>query len=164
MYVFLFSSVNAGEKKCEKIRLNKDLFFEVTAYIDGPRGTLKFPAIIDTGASHTVIPRSIADGIGYKNEKSARYFTAGGMKTFKIINAEKLAFLGVSFKNVSVAISEQKNQYFNPLLTSNDMFFNNKYNKKKPVEDKRELALIGMSELSKTVFNYSNNILTICRK
>ena len=163
---FTSFTVNAENTKCKSITLGENLLFVVTAYIKGPRGTLKFPAIIDTGATHTFIPRSIANGIGYEKQWKTIYSTANGMKSFNVIKVEKLSFLGATFNDVKVAITEPKKEkeiVKNPWLTKafdND----NNLNKKIKENSNIELALIGMSELSNTIFNYDNKSLTVCSK
>jgi len=152
--------VNAEVNKCESIDLNKSMSFIVTAHIEGPRGALEFPALIDTGATHTFIPKNIADGVGFKNHEIAEFLTAGGMKSFKVIEIVKLSFLGIVFKNITVAVIDRKNETFDMSAKINYM----KSNLKKVSKPNKELAIIGMSELSKIKFSYDNNSLTVCSK
>ena len=138
------------------VSLNEEGHFVVQVTVTGPRGSLSFPAIIDTGASNTIIPRSIADGIGYTVEIDSNYSTAGGNKIFKVISVQKIAFLDLEFLDTEVAISENEKQN----TFQNFRVIYPEQDKKQEKKETEELAVIGMSELSQTNFCYNEGKLT----
>ncbi len=121
--------------------------------VEGLRGSLKIPAVIDTGANISVIPQNIAEGIGYTHHTTEEFSTVGDSRKFKIIKIKKISMLGIDFNNIKVAIEPRQSE----LALLRRLTFEPKYSKK-------EIALIGMSELSKTNFSFKNKIFTICAK
>lgn len=109
-----------------------------TITVEGLRGSLSISAIIDTGADRSVIPKSIADGIGYNYHKIEEFNTVGAHHKFKVIEVKKILMLGMSFDGVEVVVE--------------------------PKHSNNEMALIGMSELSKTDFSIKDGIFRICGK
>jgi len=143
----------------EVVHLDKQNLFVVQVSITGKRGTLSFPALIDTGASHSFIPRSVADGVGYDRERTAKYVTATGESEFQVIRVKELSFMGLSFSDLEVAITEPPKKddwsFKVPPIGQNGR----KAPKAKP-KKQEEIAVIGMSELSKVRFVYENGAMT----
>ncbi len=148
---------------CKIIELSQNKLIEVTAMAEGPRGSLKFPAIINTGATNSFIPKSISDGISIYSKKQKKMFTTGaGDKEFLTTVISKLSFLGVEFDDVEVAITDKTSRYVSEEARSflaRSKTLKGDYTK----TGKEEIAIIGMSELSKIKFSYKNNQFTVCK-
>lgn len=176
MKIFIFllfltlSLVSYSDERCSEIKLSKSLRFEVEVEVSGERGTLRFPAIIDTGATFSIIPDSIASGVGYQSSNKGEFKTASGNDVFKIINIKRLKFENAEFTNVDVAVENRKQaQHFyppypaardNPNCTCSN---SNSVCDCTKSDDESELAAIGMSQLSKTKFSFSDGVLKICQ-
>jgi len=154
LLIFTRAGLYADNNQCDSIKINDNNMFIVTASIEGSNAIFQVPALIDTGASHSFIPLSIAEKIGFEHSESVKFLTAAGSKTFKTIKIKKISFLGAEIENIKVAIIE--------LEHSVDNQTNNTKNKSEIAVKITEIAVIGMSELSKTRFYYENKKLTVC--
>ncbi len=84
-FIIIFVGIAAFESmaqnsNCAKVLYSTVNLFQITVEVKGPRGSLKFPAIIDTGSSKTLIPESVMKGIGYTPLGKNEFSTAGGKK------------------------------------------------------------------------------------
>lgn len=152
-FVFLFSS-NSFATDCTEIPISENNTFYAEAQVEGARGTLRFPVVIDTGASMTLIPYSIARGIGYSKTNASAFATAGGAEVFDMVKISKLTIAGIEFHNVEVAVKPDpvNPSWANPLFSQ---YYNN--------HQTMEYGLLGMEQLKQTSMSYANGILTICK-
>ena len=158
--LLIYSNVLFGSE-CESILAPSGELISTTLSVTGPRGTLNVSAIIDTGATHSIIPRSVAEGVSYESEIKSQYQTVAGKKELKSISVNKLSFMGAEFSNVKVAISEPVN--IGP-LKYDPIGLNSLINKRIQEQKKMpEISLIGMSELSKVKFYFENGKFTVCQ-
>ena len=143
-----------SDSVCGEVVYGKKLF-NVTVQVKGPRGSLTFPAIIDTGASRTLVPSSIMEGIGYSSLGQEEFSTASGAESFDSGVVESLSFLGIKFRNITVFVD-------NPPESEDPRRFKPRDKKPKQVQD--ESGIVGMSELSNTSFEHKDGVLRICGK
>lgn len=167
------SSHSESDTQCIDIKLSRSGLLITTVSATGPRGTLNFPAIIDTGAANSFIPRSIADGIGYSAQHKETFITGAGPKEFNTI-VIRLNIGSLEFPITKVGITEpESTRNASPFpVVRNDYFGNRFLNSTETKQSaprshdeavEKELAVIGMSELSETTFTFSSNMLKICR-
>jgi predicted aspartyl protease len=141
----------ASALACGTIKYDKENLFITKVTVVGPRGALFYDALVDTGASNTVVPRTIIDGIGYRHSESAEFQTAGGVTSFEGAVVESLSFLDMTYKRAKVFV-EKKDRRFKLTISSKGII----------QEDRENEGIIGMDILSKLQFSYQNNNLTIC--
>ena len=135
---------------CDTILQSKENSLFITdVEVKGPRGSLRFPAIIDTGASSTLIPASIMEGIGYSSQGKRKISTTGGKNSFDKGTVSSLSFLGIIFKNVVVYVDKPKSRILCGSIPGCDNLYD-------------ETGIIGMSELSQTSFEYIDGVMIIC--
>ncbi len=157
--VLIYSNVLFASE-CESIAAHNGELIYTTLSVTGPRGTLKISALIDTGASLSIIPRSVADGISYESEQKSRFQTVDGQAELKSISVNKLEFMGAEFSNVTVAISEPVKH----VPSGYDLLgLNMQNNQGKQLKEMPEISVIGMSELSKVKFYFENDKFTVCQ-
>jgi predicted aspartyl protease len=74
--------------------------------LEGEGGTKRrIKTALDTGATYTMIPREIAEALGYQPEISkerSTLITASGVETAPVIIIKKVKFLDVGIDNVPV--------------------------------------------------------------
>ena len=157
----MFSGAFAQDSKCEEVRYSQSELFQVMAEVEGPRGSLRFPAILDTGASRTLIPASIMEGIGYSSSGQGRVSTAGGEGLFDTGTVQMLSFLGMYFPSALVYVDKPKSRFPTAICRKKDSSGRTRI---VPCEENshEETGIIGMSELSQTSFEFKDGVLKVC--
>ena len=162
----MFSSAFAQSSKCADVRYNTVDLFEVMVEIEGPRGSLRYPAILDTGASQTLVPASIMKGIGYSSHGKETFSTAGGKNSFDSGKVRSLSFLGMKFTNALVYVDNPSPLYqlrvqsICPKKNSQGRITGFGPCDKSP---QKETGVIGMSELSQTSFEFKDGVMRVCK-
>ena len=162
----MFSGALAQDSKCEEVRYSPSELFQVMAEVEGPRGSLRFPAILDTGATSSLVPASIMAGIGYSSQDKKE----GGQNSFDSGTVQSLSFMGVKLADVSVYYVDKResNNKFAGInladfLRCHDNPVRCRYEKALSPKTEDESGIIGMSELSQTSFEFKDGVMRVCK-
>ena len=156
------------EKICVPIPIDEEGRFVLEMKVEGRRGILTFPAIIDTGATNTLIPSYILQGVGIRFDESAIFKTASSDIRLKSGTVDAIYVAGEVMKNVRVYSSNPKSSFgLTPFITgSGGATFCAYGDCKKPEkkEEEEEMGIMGMSELKHFDFSFSSQSgeMTLC--
>jgi aspartyl protease family protein len=137
----VFVAVQALQSRAERARFSFDATRGAVELVRAPDGHFHWPGtlngvavdfLVDTGATHTAIPRALAQQLGLSEEGSVRSSTAGGTVTGSLTRADLVLRDGPRIERLRVTVL--------PRL---------------------EAPLLGMDVLSRMQFSQSNGVLRL---